>query len=239
LDDLYEEKIAGRYEERLKNIKQAPEEVLKHDYIISRLTNVYINMGRYNESLNLLREHTFYPWEISEYLKELYVEAHIGKGIELLKNGKIMEVIRYFSDSMKYPKNLGIGKPSKNEDSRTLYWIGIAYKKLGLEEKSRDCWERGAREKHSTDLVIRHFSAMCLKELGRQEEARELLERIKEYSEKTLKTETNPNKIAAAHYLNGLALKGLGENKKATMEFKEVLKFLPNHKGARRELRLL
>jgi len=37
LDDLYEEKIAGRYEERLKNMKQAPEEVLKHDYIISRL----------------------------------------------------------------------------------------------------------------------------------------------------------------------------------------------------------
>jgi len=218
LDKLYTQ--SGETGKRKKLIDSIPNELKKIDMIAERIAHYCAELGEYDEALDILRNTEFFPWEFYTEGRSLYEETTIGKGIALMAEAVYSDAIDSFEDFMKYPRNMGVGKPYKTRHAEPLYRIGLAYEKLGKKKEASKYWARAVKEKHDESNVLRYYQARSLQKLGKKQQASAYLEALKKAAEKNLidkrgKEEDN-------FYLLGLALKGKGDTIAAMKRFKQA-----------------
>ena len=177
LDDVYLR--MGLLKERPNLLENAPK-ATRRDRLIARLSSAYIDVWKPDKALDMLLNTFFEPMEAYYGFWEIYVDALMAKGLRLMKENKIKEALECFLNATKYPENLGVGAPHPKyrNDVMQLYYAGLAYEKLGNKASAGEVWNdalqrtSGLRSEHSV------FKALILKKLGREAEARTLIEKI-------------------------------------------------------------
>ncbi len=163
----------GLNKRRIKRLKWASEK-LKKDSLLAKLSSAYVDIGNYDKALKILTENTFTPAEGFYGYWNIYVEALVRKGAELIILGKIEEAIRCFSKALEYPRNLGVGAPypPRRHEAIQRYWLGLSYNLLGEEEKAREIWKSVFIQENMSPIE-KYYKGLILVRLGKEKEAEE------------------------------------------------------------------
>ncbi len=231
LDKLYA--YAQQNDKRRELMEGIPADLAKHDMIAERIACTYVDIGEFDRALQVLKNTVFFPREFYAESRCLYVDANIGKGLELLEKGQYLEAICAFKEVMKYPRNLGVGEPVNKRNAEALYFIGLVYEAIGNLEKAKICWEEAANEKHPEWTDLRYYEALALKKLGERDKAESVLNELISFAKGEI---ARGQEEASSHYLLGLGYKGKGDMESSIREFKRALEIDPTYRRARWQL---
>jgi tetratricopeptide (TPR) repeat protein len=215
--------------DRLAVLNSAPPEVQRRSMVASRQVAACVELAEWDRAITLLKTHSFHRWEMEFRMRGLYVDAYLGRGAERLDRGDLRGARQDFEAALEYPENLRIGKPAQTEDARPRWCAGLACEVLGDAAAAARHWEAAAAEtyhRHShtgaRDLSI--YRALCLRKLGRAEEADGALgQEIKAAREQA---EALPEDAVAQMTL-GLALRAAGRPDEAEPALCRALELYP------------
>ena len=255
LDNVYSR--LGLFKERVSLLEKAPPEA-KRDVLIARLCSAYIDVERSEEALNILLKTFFEPMEGYYGFWETYVDALLAKGLKLLKENRVEEALRCFMDAAKYPRNLGVGAPypKYRRDVLQLYYAGLAYELMGDKSSAEKIWNEALQRSPGTMSEHSVFQALILKKLGKEAEAKMMLEKIISRTESSIKRMIDKfggaknvltrlisrthlyflpydGFIAYLHYVNGLAKIAYGKTIEGSMEIEKSLEITKAMRHAR------
>ncbi len=225
----------GLAEERRALWAGLPADLLAHDVIAERVAMFHADCGDFERTLKILGEGWFYPWEIYKGVRLLYVDAWIGSGMQLEREKRFKEAAAAYRETLKYPRNIGVGEPYHKANAEALYRVGLALERAGDKNGARRAWQQAAREKRPAWSSLSYYQARALQKLGQRGPAGKLLDGLLDWARKGL--EQGRGEPAENHYLAGLALKGQGQRVRARRHFQEALAADPGHRRAGWEAR--
>jgi len=247
LDELYELGNVG-VEKRLALMETHQSVVTKRNDSYLRKIIVQVLAGRYDEAVDALATQHFHVREGGGEIRDVYVDAHLLRGISRLKAGNPEQALVDFLAAAEYPENLSVGKP-KNDPraAQFAYYTGCAYEASGDAQKAKECFEQGTQEHggyRSPDA--RFYRAMCLRKLDRETEAMaDFDELIKSGTERLARGEdtdffakfgerqSRQVQQASANYMLGLGYLGKGNVAAARAGFETAAKLNVSHVWAR------
>ena len=244
LDQQYE--ITGKSaKDRLAILEKNQKTVMKHDDAVLRLLTLYNETGNYDKAIRILDSRHFHVWEGGGQVHRVYVDSHLLKGIKLLDSKKYTQAITEFEKADLYPDNLEVGRPAGGGHSpKGFYYMGEAYKLMGNTTKANESYDTAANtQTHrwrglSDDLF---FRALSLRELGRTNEAGEIIKKLKDGVQEQLNSQmvideyskfgedgSRAERLANLHYMNGLVMWYEGDKAKANEEFQTSIRMNKN-----------
>lgn len=246
LDILYE-KARKPAAERLALLEKHRATVLKHDEDVMRLILLYNETGAYDQAIELLNNRHFHVWEGGGEVHDLYVDAHLLKGMQLLAEERYNEAVEEFSAADLYPANLEVGRPQGGGHSaKGFYYMGLAYQKMGKGKKAREAFNTASSsvaKEGSRRFLSEHtlFGALAMKALGRTTEGNELLSQLsKELTEqlsgsitvdaysKFGEDGTGSKRKASLTYLQGLTQYASGQTDAGVASLQSALELNPD-----------
>src|SRR4030066_1488327 len=92
---------------------------MRRSDIIIDLAQAYLDEARYDESIKLLMSTPYFVnWEGSSISWDIFNQSHVRKGIELFNQKKYKEALTHFEAALTFPENLGVGRPSRTEETK-------------------------------------------------------------------------------------------------------------------------
>ncbi len=149
------------------------------------LAEALLAAGDPHEAATVLDAVAALPYEGASNIHGLYVQAHIGIGLEALKKSAWAEAVRALELSKLYPEKLGSGAPFHPDSRMQDYLITLCLDKMGEKDKA------AALRESIRDYTLTYwdesgpysyFGGLVLDKLGKTEDrlkARELLSRPK------------------------------------------------------------
>jgi len=250
LDRLYEAGNAS-LERRLALFENNHEIVAQRNDSFLREIMVMVLARRYDEALGFLAGNHFHVREGGGHIHNVYVDGHLLRGSQHLKEGKFNEALKDFHAASEYPDNLSVGRPRNDGRApEVAYHIGGAYEALGDAEKAAEFYKKAAEQRGvSGSSEARFYQALSFGELGRQNEADEILDGLIESGKRRLaergavdvfakfgEGQTAAARKASAHYAIGLGYLGKGQTDKAKIEFEKAVELNVSHVWARARL---
>ena len=240
IDQVYQ-KIGKPAKERLALLQKNLKTVMRHDDAVMRLLGLYHETGDYDKSIKILDTRHFHVWEGSGQIHEIFVDAHLLKGISLTNRRRYDEAIKHFALADSYPDNLEVGRPDNGgQFAKIYYYMGKAYAAKGDKDKARECFVKAVVEPRGRSRGISEremFRAMALQELGEKAKANDLIAACKTYIETQLSSRslidefskfgedgTPSQRLSQIFYLNGLASYAQGDKTKANEEFAKAIR---------------
>jgi tetratricopeptide (TPR) repeat protein len=253
LDELYE----------LGNVDPARRLAMleKHHAVAARRNDSHVRQimamvlaGRYDEAIDALARGRFHVREGGGEIRDVYVDAHLLRGIGRLKAGIAKEALADFLAAAEYPENLSVGKSQNDPRAAQLaYYAGCAYEAMGQAEKAQECFTKaaggddaGGRRGGFRSPDARFYRAMCMKKLGRDDDAAgEFDELIQTGTERLTRgqdadffakfgeQQTRQVQQASARYTLGLGYLGKGDLSAARAAFETASKLNVSHAWAR------
>jgi tetratricopeptide (TPR) repeat protein len=236
-------------EKRLALLEKNHSTVLSYDDALAREIVLYVQLGRYDQAIDLLENHHFHIWEGGGMIHDVYVDAHLLRGQERFKAKKYQEALKDFEAALEYPNNLEVGKPFRDaRASQVNYFIGTAHEALGRAEQARQYYAKSVAEQYGWS-EISYCQGLAYRKLGQEREAIEVFDGLIKFGKERLaasagldffekfgEKQSEASRLAQAHYLLGLGQLGKGSKAEAQAEFEQVLKLNPNHIGAKTRL---
>ena len=144
---LEQEQLLKRLEHPVKErlaILEAHKEIIPDRYALMLAYISLLNQdGQHKKALDFLAHYTFHVWEGGEgKVADEYKIALFALAEQALSENKPEEAIAYAQRTLTYPVNLGEGKLENVPDNRAHYLMGCAYRRMGNEEKARECFEK-------------------------------------------------------------------------------------------------
>lgn len=267
LDQLYK-RLNHPPKERLELLEKYPELVNFRDDLYLEKCTLYNQLGDYSKALHLMENRKFHPWEggegkvtgqylfsLIELAKEAIIISDYKKAIELLQRTE------------KYPDNLGEGKLFGTLENDIHYWLGIANKGLGEQDRAIYYWEITSKGLTEPSVAIFYndqqpdkifYQGLALLKLGKLEEANQQFNNLISYGKQHLSDDVKIDYFAVSlpdlliwednlnrrneidcRYLIGLGALGKNEIFEAKKEFEQILKMDVNHQGAQIHLKML
>ena len=193
--DQLRKKLNDSEKDRLDSLLPIREKIVDRDDFSVELAALLIQNNRSQEALDLLENRIFHPWEGGEgkVLKQ-YTDACLQLGKEALENNDPQKAFALFTQSMDTPDNLGEKYHPLQAVAHINYWKGKACQAMGYQTKAKQFFTESANEEGDfIDMEVNayselsYFKALSLKELGKDDEARQLLNELKNYAEAKLK----------------------------------------------------
>jgi tetratricopeptide (TPR) repeat protein len=233
--------------ETWKNQKIKPE---VWDEIYLQGICLFNQLGQWNISLKMLKEHIFIPAEGGEpVIAAEYCFAHEAAGYDAFRKGDTEKALKYFIDGCTMPLNIGGGVPHRVCLCPLKYGEALCYTKLGRNKDAGEAlsWIVNFPVDYFTQSFLpafQYYRGMALIGLGKEKDGREALEILKQQSEDGLRRKEyglfsttseynsyirNPEEQKCIHYgiLLALALSGLKEKERALAAINEVLRLDP------------
>jgi len=224
-------------EKAVKTLEEARTRI-KKDSILAALSSAYIDAGKNDEALKILEENTFTPAEGYYGYWELFVEAHVRRGLERLNRGRYEEALKDFLNALTYPSNLGVGAPyaPHRHEAKQRYWAGHCYLLMREKKKAKEMWKSILTQKFFNIDEI-YYKGLALKMLGRRKEAMGLFKDVlkeamkredeivslkREIPEEYFNALNYDKKLMEARCRKIIAYLGLGMNKEAMVELRKV-----------------
>jgi tetratricopeptide (TPR) repeat protein len=168
--------------------------------------------------------------------------------------------IELLEQSRSYPLNLGEGKLHGAQENHILYWLGVAYDKLGRRAIAEKRWREASAGIETPSPAIYYndqnpetifYQGLALQELHRTPAARKRFETLVKFGKEHLDDKVVIDYFAVSlpeflvfdddlerrnqincRYLVGLGLWGLGRRREALEELRTVLRLDPSHQAA-------
>jgi tetratricopeptide (TPR) repeat protein len=137
------------------------------DSLHKRVVSMLVDLGRYEEAIEMLARETFVPSEMDQSFRLVYVRAHLGRAKGHLEAGRLDEAIADYKKALEYPPNVGSGRPASTSDAEILYLLGCACEKAGRFDEAIQAWQEGAREHHPHGNDLFQFVQQSLDKLNR------------------------------------------------------------------------
>ncbi|HDS08223.1 MAG TPA: hypothetical protein ENO05_11425, partial [Bacteroides sp.] len=217
---------------------------------LAREVMLLVQLGRYEEALQVMEENKFKQWEGVSKAYNSYVDAHLFLGWRLMQEGKYEEALKHMQDAGKFPDYMMVAKPYRGGRSAEVHFFtGTVYEAMGKARQAREHYQVCVEERQNLSLDGNHFyRAMGLQKLGMENEAGGIFEDLIALGEQRLgsteadffakfgERETADDKMAEACYLIGLGCMGRGDNDRAARMFSEAVRLNINHVWAAKYL---
>lgn len=173
------------YEQLLKNTNAGIEERLsvydKYPELLKERDDCYLDkltllsqQGKYEEAINMAAVKHFHIYEGGEgKLTKQHAWMHVLYGNELAKAGNTEKAEQIYMNGINMPKSYGEAKTFFNQEAHIYYYLS----KLYVGDK-RIAALRKASEYKAAVSEISLFRALALKELGRNDEAKAVLDEM-------------------------------------------------------------
>ena len=266
LDQLYK-KLGYVPEKRLANLESHWELVTARDDLYLEYITLLNTLKQHEKAITLLAARKFHPWEGGEgKVTGQYALAHIELGKNYLHMQQDKDALETLKKALVYPENLGEGKLAGAQENNIHYYLGCAYKRLGMTEKATEYFRaasQGLEEPASPmfyndqppDMIF--YQGLAWLKLGNAREARSRFNKLIDYGEQHLFDNVKIDYFAVSlpdflvfeddldrrnkvhcFYMMGLGHLGLQEFKKAWTYFSRALELDVNHQGTRIHLEM-
>jgi len=198
LDQLYK-KLQLPYAERLEFLSKYPELIAQRDDLLLEEITLLNMTGAHEEAMRKLDSHIFHPWEGGEgKVPAQYQLARTELARKAILEDRCEEAVRLLEECFVYPHNLGEGKLHGAQEQDFYFLLGCAYEKAGQHDKAVEMWEKGAVGKQKPVAALYYndakpekiyYQGLCLKFLGRTEEAEARFKELISYGEEHLADE--------------------------------------------------
>ncbi len=210
---------------------------------LAREVMLLVQLGRYDEALDVTSNNYFRQWEGISKAYSSYVDSHLLRGWDHFQKGRIEQALEDYLKALEYPDNMMVAEPYRGGRSTQVhYFIGTAYEKLGDLDKAKDHFRKAATKRQHSGLSEIHFyRALALDKLENTGEAAEIFEGLIRLGRESLENpeedffakfgekQTADDKRADAYYLVGLGYMGQGDNTSARRELTEAVELNMNH----------
>ncbi len=168
LDELYKlQKMTDKREQLLERIEALPgvrEDVHKHRIAMM------VELGHYQEAIELLTTETFVPLEMDQSFHDVYVQALTKRAEASLDASRIDDAIHDYLRMLEYPANLGVGAPTTRAQAQIYYQLGLACERMGRYQDALAAWREAASEYHDKGDALFKFVQLALDKLSRYSE---------------------------------------------------------------------
>jgi len=232
-------------EKRLKLLSDNSRLILDNNVVdaLSRQVLLLVQLGRYDQALNICNSRSFPQWEGVDKMYGSYLNALLLEGQGYLNTGNTKKALEYGLLALKYPENMMVAEEYRGGRAcEAYYFVGSVYEKLGDNDKARESWTTSINLRQNDYLSdIYFYKAMSLKKLGKVAAADSIfnglirlgMERIEreevDFFAKFGERVTPDDRRADAHYLIGLGCLGKDMKSEAKQEFAEAVKLNSNH----------
>jgi tetratricopeptide (TPR) repeat protein len=204
-DQLWK-RVGASAAERLAEMEKHRDLVGKRDDLSVEYASLLNELGRFAEAARVLAGRRFQPWEGGEGLAlGQHVAAQIELGRAALERGDARGAVEAFRSALQSPGNLGEAKHLLANQSEVHYWLGKALVAAGDEEGARREWAIAAEASGDfREMSVRAYSelsvysALAMRELGREAEAERVLRGMFEYGEGLQKSEAKIDYFATS-----------------------------------------
>lgn len=241
---------------RLTELERRADVAHQRDDLAVEMAALHNQTGAHERALALLKSRQFQPWEGGEGLVlEQYVRTHLALGRKALSGGKPREAKRLFAAALRAPHNIGEAAHLLANRSHIYYWLGIACAAGGEESMACEWWRKAAQSRGDfremrvqTFSDMTYYEALAMRQLGRIEEARQLLADLLAHAGKLSRSKAKVDYFATslpamllfeddlqkrqsveALFLQAQARFGLGQTSAARKLLSEVLALDRNH----------
>jgi len=254
LDRLYEVENVP-LPKRLALLEKNHQTVVKRNDSFMCEIMVLVLVGRYDEAIDFLANNHFHVREGGEEIHDVYVDAHLLRGLSYFENRKYKEALSDFQKASEYPENLSVGRPKNDRCApQVAYYTGIAYGAMGQAKKADEFYKKVADQRVSSRWPeARFYQGLCFSKLDQEDRAEKIFDELIDNAKKELSQEaavdvfakfgrqqTEQARKALAHYALGLGYLGKGLRDEAKAEFEKAVKLnvsLPWAKAQLAELR--
>lgn len=238
-------------EKRLAVLENNHDVVSKRNQSFVREIMVLVLTGKYDKAIDYLTNNFFHIREGGGEIHDVYVDAHLLKGLECMKENRCAEALDHLQKASEYPENLSVGRPKNDRRaSQVAYHIGAAHQAAGDMDKAREFYKRAANQRGTSNWPeTRFYQALCLNKLGQREDAKRVFDELIRTGERRLaegtsadffakfgEQETKQAREASAHYIIGLGLLGKEQQDEAKQEFDQAAKLNLSHVWAKYRL---
>jgi tetratricopeptide (TPR) repeat protein len=217
---------------------------------LSREVMLLVQLGNYNKSLKVLGDNYFKQWEGISKAYGSFVDAHLLKGLDFLKQGDNGMALEEFTSALEYPDNMMVAQPYRGgRECEVYYYIGMAYEAMKKKKKAMEAYRMSADQRLNNNLSdVYYFKAMSLSKLGEEQESEKILKEMISLGKQQLSNaevdffakfgekDTPDDRAANAWHLIGLGYKGLDEPAKSKEAFAKAVELNINHVWAKANL---
>ena len=243
-----------QYEQLLKNTNASIEERLsvydKYPELLKERDDCYLDkltllsqQGKYEEAINMAAVKHFHIYEGGEgKLTKQHAWMHVLYGNELVKAGDTEKAEQIYMNGINMPKSYGEAKTFFNQEAHIYYYLS----KLYSGDKRTAALQKAAEYKAAVS-EISLFRALALKELGKEDEAKAVLDEMLNTAQslidnKDMRTyygvgspspmpfelDIEKHNLLAGNTLKAFALYGLGQYSEAELCIRRAAELDPN-----------
>lgn len=242
LDELYESAGVDP-QKRLAMFDAHAETAARRDDAMTRYVALQVWAGRYDEAIATLTTRRFNKWEGGGEIHDIYVDAHLLRGLRHIDEKRISEAIADFEAALEYPDNLEVGRPEYDEKAaRVWYLLARAYEDAD-KQKSAELLDKAVSVRTS-DPELRLFQAWAYACRGEKEKAAVIFEDVVRIGNERLQNAgdedffakfgqkaSRKRRLAQAHWL--IASGSVVDRAEARKHVEEALKLDPAHVWAK------
>lgn len=248
--DLQYEAGGAPVAKRLDMLTKHHHTVAQRDDALTREIVLLTVAGQPERALALLRGRRFRNWEGSGQIHNVYVDACLAHGQQLLAEKEPREALAAFEAALEYPENLEVGRARRSPRTAQIqFLIGTTHEVLGNPEAAKVAFEQASAGRGGGNSETDNFRALALRKLGRDNDAKPIFECLVRTGEEQLRQseaadyfakfgERTSERVrqANAHYLAALGKAGLGDQAAASEQYRRALELHPAHLGANQML---
>lgn len=260
LDQLYR-KLGVPVRERYDFLTAHRDTAFRRDDLYVEYVTLLNDMGRFQEAYELIMARRFHPWEGGEgKVTTQYAVALTQMARQALEAGDAEKAKTLLEKALVFPPNLGEGKLEGARDNDIYYYLGLAERALGHEEKAAACLERAAAGDEEPASAMYYndqpaylifYEGLANRALGREERAASRFHKLVSYGEKHYYDQVRMDYFAVSlpdlslfdedltarnrlhcEYLIALGSLGLGDTERAARCFDAALRMDCAHQGA-------
>ncbi len=132
---------ASRWEDAL-SVSADAQRRFPEDFDLGLLHALALNQTqRFEASIELLDEIEVLPSENSSVSHQVFAEAHVLAGLDVLDRGNPTAALDHFDMAMTWPEHLGLGRPYNPEERIEQYLRGVALRLSGNESAALTAFE--------------------------------------------------------------------------------------------------
>lgn len=192
-DPRYYLELDRLYEQNNEALDKRLDLFLAHQDVVRERNDTYIRNievlilnGQYEQALSLLTNHTFLRQEGVVHLHDLFVDAHLLKGRDLLQEGKAELALDHFLQADSYPENQMIGRISDyKKEAQIYYFTALAYQGQKKEKEAKDYFNKASEQDLSSSEYL-FYKSMAQRELGLNKEADRSMHKLLQDAQKAL-----------------------------------------------------
>jgi len=241
LDLLYERNNTP-IEKRLSVLTDNHKHVALREDALAREILVLVLNKKYDKAIEYLENNFFHIQEGTHALHDIYVDAHLLRGISFQKKQDYKPALDNLLKADIYPENHQIGRNIKYaRNPQIYYYTGLAYEKAGDLQKAVEYFEKSVSSDKKESQYM-YFQAMAYKKLNDISSADKLFEDLIRLGEKKLvqldeidffskfgEGESKQKRQASAYFIKGLGYLGKGLKKQAGELFQKVIQLDTGH----------